>query len=587
MEKKQPYPKFEWKISPEINEEISSRLQEELGLSTILANVLNNRGVSEVKTANQFFRPSLSELHDPFLLKGMDVAVNRLVSAISDKDKIMIYGDYDVDGTSAVSMTYLFLSQLGFNVHYYIPDRYNEGYGVSILGVQKAIDEGFKLIITLDCGIRDFASVGLASENGVDVIICDHHEPANKLPNALAVINPKQKDCPYPFDGLSGCGVGFKLLHAFCLQCDFDERLIFSCLDLVALSIAADIVPMQDENRILTYFGLKEMEQGCRPGIASLLRKAKFEKSKLEVTDLVFTLAPRINAAGRMKHGSLAVALLSSIDLKECDDLAAEIEELNLSRRIDDKSITLEALAILKEEEESAATIVHGPAWNKGVIGIVASRLIESYYRPTIVLSGSDGLLTGSARSVEGFNIQQGLEQCSSILEKHGGHAMAAGLTIKESNLADFKSKFAEIVKLGVGENNTRPELEIDAEMDLDDFSMFDLKCLRRMEPFGPGNLNPVFICKSLKLPKPARIIGQDKTHLSFVVKSARNFEISCIGFGMADAKNQLDNCTAVDIVYTVGINSWKGKESIQFQIRDLKTYPEHVSNVNRAVGME
>jgi single-stranded-DNA-specific exonuclease len=578
MVNKALYPKYKWKISEEFISEQSSSWHTELGLSALLRNVLENRGIYEAETAREFFRPKLSDLHDPFLFKGMDIAVNRLVSALSAKEKVMIYGDYDVDGTTAVSMAYLFLSEIGFDVHYYIPDRYKEGYGVSEIAMNKAITEDFKLIITLDCGIRDFASIELAANNAIDVIVCDHHEPADTLPKAIAVLNPKQKDCSYPFDGLSGCGVGFKLLHAFCIQSDLDERLIFSCLDLVALSTAADIVPMLDENRALTYFGLKEMEQGCRPGIASLLKQANFEKIKLTVSDLVFTLAPRINAAGRMKHGALAVQLLSSLDFEECAELAAEIEDLNKSRRADDKSITSQALAQLHSEDDAdnPATVVLGPKWNKGVIGIVASRLIENYYRPTIVLTGEDGTLTGSARSVHGFDIQNGLEQCADVLEKHGGHAMAAGLTLKKSNLKAFKKKFSEVVRSELGEIIPQPELSIDSQMDLDNFSIFDFKCLRRMEPYGPGNLNPLFVCRGLKMSRKSKIIGQDKTHLSFAVKSNRNFEISCIGFGMAEAKAQIDKCEYFDLVFSIEMNHWKGKESIQFQIRDPKTYPEH-----------
>lgn len=565
------YPRYDWNFGQEVAPDKISELASTINSSDMVAELLLSRGFGSADEVREFFRPKLDSLHDPFLLRDMEKAVNRLVDALSNEEEVMIYGDYDVDGTTAVSMCFSFLNALGFKIHRYIPDRYEEGYGVSKKGVQEAIEKNCSLMITLDCGIRDISSIAVAVENGLDVIVCDHHEPGEDLPDAHAVLNPKRKDCSYPFDGLSGCGVGFKLLHAFSIQNDLDERLVYSCLDFVALSIAADIVPVIDENRALLSFGLWAMNDSLRPPFSALFSTAKAQGGPIGVTDLVFTIAPRINAAGRMEHAMLAVELLTETIPERCLEKAAEIEALNKQRRDDDKDITTHALKIIEEtESEHHATVVFAPEWNKGVIGIVASRLIESHYKPTIVLSGDNGILTGSARSIPGFNIHSGLEECSDLLEKFGGHEMAAGLTIKEEKLELFKERFSEQVKLKLNAENIRPELKVDVEMDLDEFRMADLNYLQRFEPCGPGNPQPIFISRSVEIAEDVRIIGKDKSHISLKLRNSNGSSIDCVGFGMADAKPFLKKGNKVDLVFTIQKNYWRGTTRLQLFLKDL-----------------
>lgn len=560
-----------WKLKDTPAEQSVRLLGKDAGISPLVATLLLQRGIDSKDAALKFLRPALSELHDPFLMKDMDQAVNVLSDLIASGKPILVYGDYDVDGTTAVSMMSLFLEVLGVDVLRYLPDRYKEGYGVSMEGIAFAIEHNCGLIITLDCGISAVETLAKAKEAGIKVIVCDHHMPGSVLPPADAVLDPMREDCSYPFKGLSGCGVGFKLIQAFCMQQGLDEGMAFSFIDLLTVSIAADIVSMTGENRILAHFGLKSLNSGkLRPGISALLQRAGVKNSRLGIEEVVFVIAPRINAAGRMAHGSLAVELMRTTDAERAFELAGEIEELNKKRREQDMLITAGALEQLEGSDGDAASVVYQSDWHKGVIGIVASRLIETYFRPTIVLTGQDGLLTGSGRSVPGFNLHQGLTECADLLTKFGGHPMAAGMSLKQEALPAFQEKFKAIVSRESEDMPDRPLLEIDAIIDLAEFSSGDYAEMRKLAPFGPDNMMPVFLHRSAQVAIAGRRIGGGGAHMNFSIRTGSGITISCVAFQMGQRADELTEGAQVDLAFTFNENHWNGKVTLQLQIRDF-----------------
>lgn len=534
-----------------------------------IVQLLLQRKIETYEQAKKFFNPSLKDLHNPFEMKDMDKAVQRILQAIENQENILIYGDYDVDGTTAVSLFYLFLSELYNNVTYYVPDRYKEGYGVSFQGINYASDNNISLIITLDCGIKAIDKVDYAKEKGIDVIVCDHHTPSNELPKAVAILNPKQKDCSYPYDELCGCGIAFKLAQAINIVLERPESFVFKYLDLVAIAIAADIVPVTGENRILLAQGLSLINEKPSIPVRKLLQTAK---QPYTTTDLVFVAAPRINAAGRIAHANLVIELLTQKQEKEIISKAYEIEYLNDKRKRLDEEITQEALVQIVEnqEENKKTTVVFQPFWHKGVIGIVASRLIENYYRPTLVFTKNEDKLVASARSVSGFNIYNALEACQEYLEQFGGHKYAAGLTIKEENYNKFKEAFELIVSQTIDKELLEQRINIDLEIKLEDISPIFFETLKRFAPFGPENMTPVFLSKGVKA-KEFRTVG-DGSHLRIVLTNIEEtVSFVAIGFGLADKKTILEKGQPFDIVYQLEENIWNGRASIQMKIKDIQ----------------
>lgn len=534
-----------------------------------IVQLLLQRKIETYEQAKKFFNPSLKDLHNPFEMKDMDKAVQRILQAIENQENILIYGDYDVDGTTAVSLFYLFLSELYNNVTCYVPDRYKEGYGVSFQGINYASDNNISLIITLDCGIKAIDKVDYAKEKGIDVIVCDHHTPSSELPKAVAILNPKQKDCSYPYDELCGCGIAFKLAQAINIVLERPESFVFKYLDLVAIAIAADIVPVTGENRILLAQGLSLINEKPSIPVRKLLQTAK---QPYTTTDLVFVVAPRINAAGRIAHANLVIELLTQKQEKEIISKAYEIEYLNDKRKRLDEEITQEALVqiIENQEENKKTTVVFQPFWHKGVIGIVASRLIENYYRPTLVFTKNEDKLVASARSVSGFNIYNALEACQEYLEQFGGHKYAAGLTIKEENYNKFKEAFELIVSQTIDKELLEQRINIDLEIKLEDVSSIFFETLKRFAPFGPENMTPVFLSKGVKA-KEFRAVG-DGSHLRIVLTNIEEtVSFVAIGFGLAEKKTILEKGQPFDIVYQLEENIWNGRASIQMKIKDIQ----------------
>jgi single-stranded-DNA-specific exonuclease len=564
-----------WSLRPPGDEAIINSLKSQLGVDEFIANLLFNRNITTFEDARSFFRPSLQDVHDPFLMKDMDKAIDRISEALFNKQKILVYGDYDVDGTTSVATVWSFLTDLGIECLMYLPDRYKEGYGISMQGVQHAADQGCNLMIALDCGIKAIEQIDKANSLGVDVIICDHHEPGDVLPKAMAVLDPKRKDCDYPFSGLSGCGVGFKMLHALCIQQSLDLNRLWPYLDLLTISIGADIVPMVDENRIFARYGLKLLLSNPRPGVQAIFETAGFRKSTITISDVVFILAPRINAAGRIASAKDAVELLVAKDYAQAVQLSQQVEQSNTERRAFDKDFTLKAMEQLAEDEflqDSVSTVVRGDDWHKGVIGIVASRLIEQKYRPTIVFTESKGVLSGSARSVEGIDVHELLHKCSDLLIQYGGHAMAAGMTMKPENYQAFREKFDAEVKKVLGPETLIPKIKIDEEIALDHISDSNYKIIRQFAPFGPGNMKPIFLTQNL-MDNNSRVVGADKTHLKLGVKETiTNHSKDGIAFGMASHYDSISKGDPFDIVYTLEENEWNGKTSIQLNVLDIKS---------------
>jgi single-stranded-DNA-specific exonuclease len=559
-----------WTLKTAPNEKKVSQLSNDLSVNPILASLLVQRNIDTFKKAKEFFRPSLEDLHDPFLLKDMDRAVSRIEKAIIDNENILIYGDYDVDGTTSVSLVSSYLKTITNHIATYIPDRYDEGYGISYQGIDFASDNNFSLIIALDCGIKAIEKVSYAKKKNVDFIICDHHKPGDEIPKAFAVLNPKRVDCAYPYKELCGCGVGFKLVQALASRRGQTIEEIQQYLDLVAAAIAADIVPITGENRILTYYGLEVINSNPRNGIKAIIHQ--LNKKKLTITDVVFIIAPRINAAGRIKHGNYAVELLTEMDFEVALDFAASIEKFNLERKELDKKITYEALQQIESanEKEKFSTVVYSENWHKGVIGIVASRLIESFYRPTLVFTKSGNKLAASARSVKGFDVYEALNECSEYLEQFGGHKYAAGLTLDPKNYSAFKNKFEEVVKASIDKNLLIPEITIDLELELSEITPKFFRILQQMGPFGPQNMKPVFKTTSVRDNGYGKTVGADKSHLKLnIIYGADQKTYNAIGFGLGNKIKSIKG--DFDIAYSLDENEWNGNTSIQLILKDLK----------------
>ena len=563
----------EWKYADLPDPSDVGVLCNELGIKEDVAQLLINRGITNFDQAKSFFRPSFEDLHDPFLMKGMDKAVERIEQALGNGETILVFGDYDVDGTTSVALVYSFLKDFG-QVDFYIPDRYKEGYGLSIAGIDYAKENDIGLIIALDCGIRAVDKVKYANELGIDIIICDHHLPGAELPAAYAILDPKQPDCNYPYKELCGCGVGFKLLQAFCEKNNEDLEKLTAKIDLVAIAIAADIVPITGENRILTTYGVQKINQDPSTGIRALLEYTKMNR-EMTISDVVFTIAPRINAAGRIASGKRAVELLISDDLNEALEFSAEISKYNTERRDLDKSVTEGALEILQTDAfyaTSKSTVVFNPDWHKGVVGIVASRLIEQHYKPTIVLTESEGKATGSARSVHDFDVHAALTECEDLLEQFGGHKYAAGMSLSLENVEAFRKKFEEVVAGSIQEHMLTPKLNIDLEIDLDRVSPKFMSLLKQLAPFGPGNMNPVFVSRNL-IAEDCRTMGADDSHLRFKPKQqgVRHMILQAVAFKMGKLYDELSKGKPFDMAYTIEENHWNDRVYLQLNVKDIK----------------
>ncbi len=577
-----------WVLKKKPDIEVVEQLSKQLNINNTLTELLFHRGISTYEEARSFFRPQLSDLIDPFLMKDMDKAVNRVNYAKNHGEKIMVYGDYDVDGTTAVSIVYSFLKIYHKKVDFYIPDRYAEGYGISYKGIDYAVENGYKLLIALDCGIKAVEKVEYAKEKGLDIIIGDHHRPGNVIPNAAAVLDPKQDDCEYPFKELSGAGVGFKLIQALSIISRTPVDKIHSCLDLVAISIAADVVPIVSENRVFSYFGLKSLNKSPRIGVKCLLKSAGVEKKTtmgsehyfkkiITVSDLVFLLGPRINAAGRIDSAVSSVRLLISNNLEYASKLGDEIDKLNTTRRELDTNITKEALQLLKDDvniKEKKATIVYSEDWHKGVVGIVASRLVDNYYRPTIVLTKSDGFITGSARSIKNFDVYNAIDSASHLLENFGGHKYAAGLAMLPENLDEFTKDFLKYADENITDDMLIPEIEIDAELFISDINFKFYRILRQFAPFGPGNMSPIFITKNVVDTGYAKLVGKKETkHLKFSVvhPNRTGNPIPAIAFNMGHFLPKIEEGNPFQICYHIDENTWLGNTTLQLRVLDIK----------------
>lgn len=561
-----------WTIKPQPDPEKVKSLQDALGVNEHVATLLLQRGITTFNEAKDFFRPQLSHLHDPFLMKDMDKAVARIEQALANKENILVYGDYDVDGTTAVALMSSYLKTRHNLVYTYIPNRYDEGYGISYKGINFALENGFSLIIALDCGIKSVEKIAYAKERGIDFIVCDHHRPAETIPEAVAVLDPKRDDCNYPYKELCGCGVGFKLIEALASKEGKTAADLTEYLDLVATAIGADIVPIDGENRVLAYYGLKVINTNPRPGIKAVLEQVK--KTEISITDVVFVLAPRINAAGRMEHGNYAVSLLAEEQEHLAKKYAEEINNYNLDRRETDKKITEEALAQIEanNEQDRLTTVVYHPEWHKGVIGIVASRLTETYYRPTLVFTKSGDKLAASARSVKGFDIYNALEACKEHIEQFGGHKYAAGLTLAEENYMAFKQAFEEVVSKTIDRNLLTPEITIDTQIDLRAITPKFYRILKQFAPFGPNNMSPVFMSDNLTDTGYGKCVGEDKSHLRLTAtQEGMSNQFVCIGFGMGDKLELISNKKPFKAVYSIDENEWNGHVALQLKLKDIK----------------
>lgn len=565
-----------WVIKERGDSAVVKKLAEDLGVSESLSNLMVQRNITSPGEAKTFFNPSLDYLHDPFLMKDMNIAVDRLSTAIKKNEKILVYGDYDVDGTTAVALVYSFLKEQYSNVEYYIPDRYKEGYGVSFQGIDFAYQNNCKLVITLDCGIKAIEKIGYARSKGLDVIVCDHHYPGDEIPKALAVLDPKQPGCSYPYKDLSGCGVGFKLVHAYSKIQGIPFSKIAHYLDLVAVSIASDIVPITGENRVMAYFGLKQLNESPRTGLKEIIREAEVFRA-LSIEDVVFKIGPRINAAGRMETGGKAVELLVSNDVKLAAGISKEINNFNIERRTVDRSITTEAMRMISEDQSrvnAKTTVLYNPSWKKGVIGIVASRLIETYYRPTVILTESNGFATGSARSVQGYDLYQAIEACSDLLESFGGHMYAAGLTLKKENIESFIDRFETFVKLTIKEDQLLPRVFIDTELSFSEINEEYFRVMNQFQPFGPENMSPVFISRNVFDAGTGKMVGSSGEHLKLDLcqESTGTKSLPAIAFGQANHFDYIKSGHPFEICYSLEMNEFRGNKNLQLNIRDIKT---------------
>ena len=559
------------------------QLSSELGVDPVLAELLVQRGVTTFQQARSFFRPDLADLHDPFLMKGMEEAVSRVHDAVISREKILVYGDYDVDGTTAVSLVYSFLRRLTPAIDFYIPERYDEGYGVSYKGIDWAHENGFRLIITLDCGIKANEKVDYAAERGIDVIICDHHLPENDLPKAVAVLDPKREDCNYPFDDLSGCGVGFKLVQGYSQRYGIPFETLVPLLDLLVVSIASDLVSVTDENRILAHYGLKQLNSQPREGLLAMIHLSGLEPQHLTIDDIVFKIGPRINAAGRMESGRIAVELLTASDEATAIRIGTEINEHNNERKNIDRRITQEALDMVRSGgclSSGNATIVYNPQWHKGVVGIVASRLVEAFYKPTIVFTQSQGgLVTGSARSVHGFDLYDAIESCADLLENFGGHLYAAGLTLKEENLPAFCERIEKFISGSIIPEMQTPVVDVDARLNFSQITPKFLRILKQFQPFGPGNSAPVFLTENVYDNGMGRKVGAEAGHLKLelIQESHPYHHISAIAFNMASFYEHVKAGNPIDVCYSIVENYYRGTANTQLRIKDLRERDELV----------
>ena len=565
-----------WVVKDKGDIAVVKQLAGALGVSESLANLMAQRNISTADEATAFFNPSLDYLHDPFLMKDMNIAVDRISTAIKKNERILVYGDYDVDGTTAVALMYSFLKDQYSNVEYYIPDRYKEGYGVSFQGLDFAFQNNCKVVIALDCGIKAVEKVKYARTKGLDVIICDHHYPGEEIPKALAVLDPKQPSCSYPYKDLSGCGVGFKLIHAYSRVHGIPFSKISHYLDLVAVSIASDIVPITGENRVMAYFGLKRLNESPRTGLKEIMRESEVTKA-LTIEDVVFKIGPRINAAGRMETGSKAVDLLVSNDTRLATEISKEINNFNIERRSVDRIITTEAMRMIAEDQRTVnyrTTVLYNPNWKKGVIGIVASRLIETYYRPTVILTESNGFATGSARSVQGYDLYQAIEACSDLLESFGGHMFAAGLTLKKENIRPFMDRFEQYVNSTITEEQLVPRIFIDMELSFSEINDEFFKTMSQFQPFGPENMSPVFVSRNVFDTGSGRMVGSSGEHLKLDLcqESTGQKSFSAIAFSQANHFEYIRGGNPFDICYSLEMNEFRGNRNLQLNIRDIKT---------------
>lgn len=576
----------EWKLKAPADPETVARLSSELGIDPVLAELLVHRGVTSFEQSRAFFRPSLDDLHDPFLMKDMEAAVERLHRALSSGENILVYGDYDVDGTTAVALVYSFLRELSPRIDYYIPDRYDEGYGLSYKGIDWAAGNGFSLMIVLDCGIKAGEKVAYASGKGVDVIICDHHLPEDELPHAAAVLDPKREDCSYPFNDLSGCGVGFKLVQAYASSHGIPFSKLIPLLDLLAVSIASDLVSVTGENRILAHYGLKQLNEAPRKGLEAMIRLTGIDKSHLSIDDIVFKIGPRINAAGRMESGRIAVELLTATDEETANRIGSEINRHNNERKDIDRKTTQEAIAmvesgkVLKGLDDISlkhTTIVYNPDWHKGVVGIVASRLVEYFYRPTVVFTRSKDFVTGSARSVHGFDIYAAIESCSDLLENFGGHIYAAGLTLREENLPEFCRRMDEKVSKTIIPQQLTPVIDVDSRLDFEQMTPKFLRILKLFQPFGPGNAAPVFLTERVYDNGSIRKVGAEGGHLKLELlqESFAYGTQSAIAFNMPEFYEYIKGGNPIDICYSIVENYYRGNSSTQLRIKDIRERDE------------
>ena len=565
-----------WSLKDSAAPEKVAQLSTELGIDGVLAELLVQRGVETFEDARSFFRPRLEDLHDPFLMKDMDKAVERLHQAITEGEKILVYGDYDVDGTTAVAQVYSFIKRFSQKVAFYIPDRYDEGYGLSYKALDWASDNDIDLVITLDCGIKAIDKVEYARTKGIEVIICDHHLPENELPGAVAILDPKREDCHYPFDDLCGCGVGFKLVQGYVQKYKLDPAILEPLLDLQVVSIASDLVSMTGENRILAHFGLKRLNENPRQGLLAMINLSKLEPGHVTIDDIVFKIGPRINAAGRMESGRLAVELLTATDEKTAIRVGDEINENNNERKSIDREITQQALEMVANGtalETENVTIVYNPTWNKGVVGIVASRLVEAYYKPTVVLTKSNGFITGSARSVSGFDLYSSIESCADLLENFGGHVYAAGLTMREENLEEFCHRMNKFVSGNITREELTPVVEIDAKLNFSQITPKFVRILKQFQPFGPGNNNPVFMTEDVYDAGNGRKVGAGGVHLKLdlMQESQPYRQIAAIGFNMSEFYDHIKAGNPIDICYSIVENFYRGSSTIQLRLKDMR----------------
>ncbi|MFC2151220.1 single-stranded-DNA-specific exonuclease RecJ [Bacteroidota bacterium] len=565
-----------WVLKQQGRKEENEKLAKELNIEPVLANLLVQRGVRTYDQAKAFFRPKLDDLYDPFLMKDMNLAIERIERALQNNENILVYGDYDVDGTTSVALVYSFFKEIYSNIGYYVPDRYSEGYGISLQGIQHAQENNYSLIIALDCGIKANEKIDYAKQNGIDFIICDHHVPGETLPNAEAVLDPKRLDCTYPFKDLSGCGVGFKLIQAYTKTNSIEFESLAKYLDLVVVSIASDIVSITDENRILSYFGLIQLNKDPREGLKSIINLAGLAGKEIAVDDIVFKIGPRINAAGRMESAHKAVELLLAQNARKAKVAANSVDFFNDARKNIDRNITQDALRMLAQEQEiggKKTTVLYNSNWHKGVVGIVASRLIETYYRPTVVLTSSNGLATGSARSVVGFDIYQAIESCSDLLENFGGHMYAAGLTLKIDNVPEFTDRFERIVNEKIEDKQLIPQVDIDSRLDLKEITPKFYKILKQFQPFGPGNMSPVFVSKNVADNGEGRIVGLSKEHLKLsLVQEDEPFKnYPAIAFQQANLYDYIHSGDYFDICYAIDENCFRGMTTLQLNIKDIK----------------